>query len=64
MKVCLAGALGNFGKEIFKKLIKAWQKVIACNVKKIITLNKIDIKNIIPPTILGGIFYVVYLSTI
>ena len=34
MKVCLAGAFGNFGKEIFKKLIKAWQKVIACNVKK------------------------------
>lgn len=64
MKVCLAGAFGNLGKDIFKKIIKVWQKVIACNVKKIITLNKIDIKNIIPPTILGGIFYVFYLSTI
>ena len=31
MKVCLAGAFGNFGKEIFKKLIEAGHEVIACD---------------------------------
>ena len=52
MKVCLAGAFGNLGKDIFKKLIEAGHEVIACDMvekpfegNKNYTFKKIDVTN-------------------
>lgn len=52
MKVCLAGAFGNLGKDIFKKLIEAGHEVIACDMIekpfegiKNYTFKKIDVTN-------------------